>query len=69
VNGAGYLVLGAGRSVSNVLAWMDCQLMLRTCESNSISFYTKNDLPSSSERLVVRIGEQWYATAAMRIGS
>jgi hypothetical protein len=44
---------------------MDCQLMLRTCESNSISFYTKNDLPSSSERLVVRIGEQWYATAAI----
>jgi signal transduction histidine kinase len=64
VNGAGYLVLGAGRSVSNALAWLDCQLSLRDCESNSISFYTKNDLTSSTERLVVRIGAQWYVTAA-----
>jgi signal transduction histidine kinase len=64
VNGAGYLVLGAGQYVSNVLAWMDCRLTLRHCDSNSISFYTKNDLASSTERLVVRIGVQWYATAA-----
>jgi signal transduction histidine kinase len=64
VNGPGYLVLGEGRNVSNVLAWMDCRLNLRECDSNSISFYSKNDLASSTERLVVRIGPQWYATAA-----
>jgi signal transduction histidine kinase len=64
VDGPGYLVLGVGRYVSNTLAWMDCQLNLRECDSNSISFYTKNDLASSAERLAVRLGTQWYVTAA-----
>ena len=62
VSGPGYLVLGTGNVVSNVLVWTDCRLNLRDCNSNSISFYTKNDLASSMERLVVRVSNQWFAT-------
>ncbi|HYG24307.1 MAG TPA: ATP-binding protein [Verrucomicrobiae bacterium] len=62
VDGPGYLVLGSGQNVSNVLAWLECRLPLTGCPSSTISFYTKNDLAGATERLVVRVGSQWYAT-------
>jgi signal transduction histidine kinase len=65
VDGPGYLVLGSGQHVSNVLAWVECSVGLGHCASNVISFYTKNDLPDSTVRLVVRVGREWYATAAV----
>jgi signal transduction histidine kinase len=65
VGGVGYLVLGSGRMVSNVLAWMDCRLDLQDRDPANISFYSKNDQASSMERVVVRIGSQWFATSAV----
>ena len=64
VGGVGYLVMGAGKTVSNVLAWMDCRLDLQSGEPASISFYTKNDQASSTEQVVVRIGGRWFASVA-----
>ena len=64
VGGVGYLVLGAGKTVRNVLAWVDCRLDFQSSEPPSISFYTKNDQASSTEHVVVRIGAQWFASVA-----
>jgi signal transduction histidine kinase len=64
VGGVGYLVLGAGKTVSNVLAWVNCRLDFQNREPASISFYTKNDHASSTEHVVLRIGGRWFASVA-----
>lgn len=62
VSGAGYLVLGSGEVVSNVLAWMDCSLSIPPDNSTTVSFYTRNDQAISGIRIVVRIGDRWFAS-------
>jgi signal transduction histidine kinase len=61
--GVGYLVMGMGGVVSNVLAWMDLSSNLRLQGISAVTFYTKNDAVSSVERVVMQIGGQWYASA------
>jgi len=60
--GPGYLVMGAGTVVSNVFVWLECATNLDQRAISSIHFYTKNDLPAATERVVLRIDKRWYAT-------
>jgi signal transduction histidine kinase len=64
VHGLGYLVMGAGNVVSNILVWRETGTNFHGRPITEISFYTKNDFAASKERIVVRIGGQWYATDA-----
>lgn len=62
VSGAGYLVLGSGQVVNKVLVWMDCSLSIPPDKPTTFSFYTRNDQATTGIRLVVRIGELWFAS-------
>lgn len=63
-SGIGYLVMGSGNLVSNVLVWRDTSTNFLGKLISEVSFFTKNNAAASSERFVVRIGTQWFATAA-----
>ncbi|MGC3957390.1 MAG: hypothetical protein QM813_05345 [Verrucomicrobiota bacterium] len=63
-NGIGYLVLGAGNIVSNVLVWKDTGASLQGKMISDISFYTKNNSSASTERIVARNGTQWFVSTA-----
>jgi len=62
--GIGYLVLGVGNLVSNVLVWRDSSSELQGKLVSEIVFYSKNNASASTERIVVRIGSQWFASTA-----
>lgn len=62
-HGPGYLVMGAGTVVSNVFVWLECPTNLDQRAIASLNFYTKNDLPTATERVVLRIDKRWYASA------
>lgn len=61
-NGVGYLVLGAGNIVSNVLVWKETGATLQGKFISDLSFYTKNNSSASTERIVVRNGTQWFVS-------
>jgi len=65
MHGPGYLVVGSGTVVSNVFVWLDCPTNLDQRAISSIHFYTKNDLPTATERVVLRIDKRWYATTQL----
>jgi signal transduction histidine kinase len=65
VQGSGYLVLGAGNQVSNVLVWLETGTNLHNRAIREIGFYTKNDAAVSTERVVIRIGARWFATTEL----
>ena len=60
----GYLVMGSGNIVSNVLVWHDTPTNFQNHTISNIIFYSKNNAAASTERIVVRIGGQWYASTA-----
>jgi len=62
--GIGYLVLGAGNLVNNVLVWRDSSIELQGKLVSDILFYSKNNAAASTERIVVCIGGQWFASTA-----
>jgi len=61
--GVGYLVFGAGNLVSNVCIWLDTPSLFQGKSISSISFYSRNNASASTERIILRIGNQWYASA------
>jgi len=63
-NGVGYLVMGAGNVVSNVLVWVEAATNLHGKIISGITFYSKNNAAASTEQVVVRIGNQWFASTA-----
>jgi hypothetical protein len=60
--GVGYLVFGAGNLVSNVLVWLDTPTAFQGKLISDVSFYSRNNSAASTERIVLRIGTQWYAS-------
>jgi hypothetical protein len=60
--GVGYLVFGAGNLVSNVLVWLDTPTNFQGKLISDVSFYSRNNSAASTERIVLRIGTQWYAS-------
>jgi len=60
--GVGYLVLGSGNLVNNVLVWRDTPSVFQGKIISSLSFYTRNNAAASNERIVLRIVNQWYAS-------
>lgn len=62
--GIGYLVMGAGNVVNNVLVWRDSSNELQGKMISDVVFYSKNNASASTERVVVRIGSQWFASTA-----
>ncbi len=62
--GVGYLVMGAGNAVSNVLLHVDSSASLAGASVSDVSFYTKNNAAGSKERVVVQVGGLWYASTA-----
>jgi hypothetical protein len=44
------------------LFWTNTAATLHDCAISNVIFYTKNNATSSTERVVVMIGGQWYAT-------
>ena len=60
--GIGYLVLGAGNRVSNVLVWNDSISNLADKIISELLFHTKNDSAASSERIAVRADNQWFVS-------
>ena len=60
--GVGYLVMGAGNLVSNVLVWLDTPTQFQGKVISDLVFYTKNNATASTERIVLRVGNQWYAS-------
>jgi hypothetical protein len=62
-DGIGYLVLGAGNRVSNILAWTDAPSDFAGRTLSEVSFYTRNESSASTERIAVRAGHQWFVSA------
>jgi hypothetical protein len=63
-NGVGYLVMGAGNVVNNVLIWTDAVTNLQGKIISDLTFYSRNNAAASTEQVVVRIGSQWFASTA-----
>jgi hypothetical protein len=59
----GYMVMGQGDTVNPVLAWMDTPAALQGGIITNVLFYTRNSFSSSSLRVAVLIGGQWYVSS------
>ncbi|HEY9509785.1 MAG TPA: immunoglobulin domain-containing protein, partial [Verrucomicrobiae bacterium] len=61
-SGVGYLVMGSGNRVSNILVWLDASNFGNKIISE-ISFHTKNDSAESTEKIAVQCDGQWFVSA------
>ncbi len=60
----GYVVMGAGNTVSNVFIWRDVSTNLVNRTVTDVVFFTKNNAAGSTERIAIQITNQWYVSAA-----
>ncbi len=56
----GYLVMGLNTLVNPVFVWYDTTISHSGQTPRSVSFYSRNNHASSSVKVAVRIGDDWY---------
>lgn len=60
----GFLTL-IGNVVSNALIWVETPTNFQGHTITGFSYYSRNDSPSASTRMVVRVDGQWYASSTI----
>ena len=61
----GYLVAGQADTVNPVLLWLDTTALLQNTAPTNLSVYTRNNFPSATFQVAIRLAGQWYASTTL----